>query len=632
MYWEQIAFCVCIIGFIMLSSVKTIDKHRFNIRKKKIIKNLLKTSRSKEDLIKQIASTGIVIRNEDNTEEKIEPFDGKGHFSKYIKVVINYCVTFNSSIIILGSLVESYLFGVKIIGNVIGFSLGYLYAILFIHPMMYSLEDDIKTPFQFFERRFTNKKYVRAITAFIAMLFYFFFITMYLFGCAILLSTLIPQVPLWLSIVLIGIYSIIGSTIGGFTQSTKTNVVQFFVVFAGLITTLVLTITRHKLFSPNEIWPLASNNNRTSFFDTTVDFTTRYTIISQTLSIPIPWAFIHALFLPNFIRYRNIPNKNRSRFLVVSNIPFLVLVNSFLLISGGIFIFIFFYGCDPLSSGKLINRNQLGPYWILNNLTEHVPSYTGIMFACIIAYSVVQHSLGIALCSKTLFGEIIDPFVVDFIRNLKHNKKIIYWSKIFLTVVLGIMSTGLAYGLQFVRNTLFSLFLSSNNAINSPLFGLYILAIFNPYANHFGSMLALVINIAINLWMSFGSIFFSFLQPQNFPPNVSDCNNPYFTNMTVLNLNFQSPPSSIKPPSSDSFYPKDPGLAFIYSVTAIWYCLFSFLFMIVFGTLFSLIYSLITTRSFDADKYYKEERKNYLFYYRVFKFAKERDDVQISHF
>ena len=168
--------------------------------------------------------------------------------------------------------------------------------------------------------------------------------------------------------------------------------------------------------------------------------------------------------------------------------------------------------------------------------------------------------------------------------------------------------------------------------INSPLFGLYILAIFNPYANQFGSMLALVINLAINLWMSFGSIFFSRLKPQNFPPNVSECKNAYHTNMTALNLNFQSPPNSIQPISSDSFYPKDPGLAFIYSVSAIWYCMFSFLFMIIFGTLFSLIYSLITTRSLDADKDYEEERKNYLFYYRVFKFARKREDVQISHF
>jgi Na+/proline symporter len=58
---------------------------------------------------------------------------------------------------------------------------------------MVTLEDDIKTPYQYFERRYGNKKYVRAITATFGMIFYFSFLTLYLWGCANLLTTLIPQ-------------------------------------------------------------------------------------------------------------------------------------------------------------------------------------------------------------------------------------------------------------------------------------------------------------------------------------------------------------------------------------------------------------------------------------------------------
>ncbi|RNA35226.1 Sodium-coupled monocarboxylate transporter 1 [Brachionus plicatilis] len=626
MYWEQISFCVCVIGFIMLSSVKTIDKHRLNLKRKKIIKNLLNSSLSKEGLINQIAASGIVIKNEDNSEEKIEPYDGKAHFSKYLKVVINYCMTFNSAILVVGSLAESYFLGVRIMGNIIGISIGYIYAALVVHPLMYSLDSDIKTPYQYFERRYNNKKYVRAITALAAMLFYFFFLTLYLWGCAVLLSTLIPQVPLWVSAVLIGAYSIIGSTIGGFTQSTKTNVVQFLVLITGLIATLVLTITRHDIFDQSEIWPLASSNNRTVFFDTSVDFTTRYTILNQSVSIPLPWAYIHALFLPNFIRYRNIPGRKRSQFLLVSNLPFMALVNSILFISGGIFCFVYFYGCDPASSGKLVNRNQLGTYWILNVLSEHVPSFTGIVFASIIAYSVVQHSLGIALCGQTIFAEILKPMVFDWFSFLLENDSVIRWTKIFLTITLGILSTGLAITFQYLRNTLLSLLLVSNNAINAPLFGLYFLSAFNPYANHAGAMLAFVSNLAINLWLAFGTVVFSRLKSQDFAADISQCNSDYHSNMTALNVNFLSAPDKIPVPSSDSFYPKNPALAYLYSVAPIWYCMFSFLFMNIFGVLFSLAYSLLTTRSFDADHKHSEQRKKYLFYYRVFKMSNECDE------
>ncbi len=66
-------------------------------------------------------------------------------------------------------------------------------AFFLVVPLMVTLEDDIKTPYQYFERRYGNKKYVRAITATFGMIFYFSFLTLYLWGCANLLTTLIPQ-------------------------------------------------------------------------------------------------------------------------------------------------------------------------------------------------------------------------------------------------------------------------------------------------------------------------------------------------------------------------------------------------------------------------------------------------------
>lgn len=46
--------------------------------------------------------------------------------------------------------------------------------------------------------------------------------------------------------------------------------------------------------------------------------------------------------------------------------------------------------------------------------------------------------------------------------------------------------------------------------------------------------------------------------------------------------------------------------------------MFSVLATTILGSLFSLIFSLVTTRSFDADSKYSENRKKYLYYYRVF--------------
>lgn len=618
MYWEQIGFCVFAIGFTMLSSVKTIDKYRFYLKKKKILKNLSETYHSRQELINKIAESGIVVKNNDGTEEKLEPYDGKQNFSQYLKVIINYCMTFNSAFLVVGSLAESYFYGARMIGNIISITLGYIYAFFIVHPFMYSLEDDIKTPYQYFERRYGNKKYVRAITAGAGMLFYFFFLSLYLWGCGILLSTLIPEIPLWISSVLIGAYSITGSTIGGFTQSTKTNIFQFFILITGLIMTLFLTVTKQSPIDLSHMWKLATENNRTNFFDYNVDLTTRYTILNQSISLSIPWTCFHSLLLPNFIRYRNIPGKNRSKFLIISNFPFMVLLNLLLLISGSIFCFIYFYGCDPIASQKLVHSNQLGTYWIYNVLSEDVPSFAGIMFACIIAYSIVQHSMGLSLCGHTIFCEIIKPMIFDYYILLKNRDIIEHWTKIILIVALGILSTCVSIGFQYLKNTMLSLFFVFNNTIHSPILGLFILSVFNPYSNSVGAMSAFVCNLAINFWLALGNLFFSLLKSQKFQPDISQCNSSYYSDMSPLNLDYDSP-NTPAPLTSDDYYPKNFLLAYLYSIAPIWYCLFSLLFTNIFGTLFSFIYSLIKTGSLDADRQYNELRKSYLYFYRLSK-------------
>lgn len=622
MYWEQIGFCVFAIGFIMLSSVKTIDKYRFYLKKKKILKNLSDTYHSRQDLIDKIAESGIVIKNNDGTEEKLEPYDGKQNFSKYLKVIINYCMTFNSAFLVVGSLAESYWYGARMIGNIISITLGYIYAFFIVHPFIYSLEDEIKTPYQYFERRYGNKKYVRAITAGAGMLFYFFFLSLYLWGCAIILSTLIPEIPLWLSSVLMGAYSIGGSTIGGFTQSTKTNIFQFFILITGLIMTVVFTIISQSDIDLTDMWKLARENGRANIFDYNVDFSTRYTILNQSISLSIPWTCFHSLLLPNFIRYRNIPGKKRSKVLIISNFPFMVLINLILLISGSIFCFIYFLGCDPIASQKLVHSNQLGTYWIYNVLSEHVPSYAGIMFACIIAYSIVQHSMGLSLCGHTIVSEIIEPIFFDSFRLMKNNDTIVHWTKIILIVTLGILSTCVSIGFQFLKNTMLSLFFVFNNTIHSPILGLFTLSVFNPYSNAVGAMLAFVCNLAINFWLAIGNLFFSLLRSQKFKSDISQCNSSYHSDMSPLNLDYNGTPNELDSLTIDDYYPKNIVLASLYSIAPIWYCLFSLLFTNIFGTLFSLIYSLIKTGHLDADRHYSDLRKPYLYFYRLSKMKK----------
>jgi hypothetical protein len=321
------------------------------------------------------------------------------------------------------------------------------------------------------------------------------------------------------------------------------------------------------------------------------------------------------------MRYRAIKNNPwKARLLVVSNMPCMVLVNLLILVPGGIFVYIFFYGCNPMYTRKVINKNQIGPYWVYLVLSESMPAFCGIMFASIIAYSVVQHSLGIALLSKTIVSEILTPlFFVKRQINTDIKVKLIQ----VLTVFFGLLSILYSVSFAYVKNTMIALFFLFNNSINSPILGLFFLSAFNPYANGVGAMLGFVSNLGFNFFMGLGSLVISRLKPQEFPPDTSMCQQDYHRNMSTLNVYDMTHPmhhsTNMTHPTTTDYYPKNPTLFYLYSIAPIWYCLFSVLYTFTSGSLFSFAYSYIKTRSIDADVEFKKERRQYLYIYRMFR-------------
>jgi hypothetical protein len=103
----------------------------------------------------------------------------------FIKSVLNYCVKYNSAVLIVGGLAESYLYGIRVICNIFSILLGFLYALLFIQPFMISLKDEVHTPYEYFQKRYRNKTYVRVVVCLISQFYYFTFLTLYLWGCEV---------------------------------------------------------------------------------------------------------------------------------------------------------------------------------------------------------------------------------------------------------------------------------------------------------------------------------------------------------------------------------------------------------------------------------------------------------------
>lgn len=310
MFWDFIGFGILTGGYLMLSASKTLNNYKIKVRQ---YQNEGKPKENQSMFNDTKNTTQISMQSQQNLPQSPPQVTNSNQITMkaYIKKILNYSVAFNSSFLIVGSMSEAYYYSITMMGNIFSVTLGFLYAFFIVHPFMHSLPSDIKTPYQYFEKRY-RCTFVRSMSALMAMFFYFSFLTLFLWGCTILLCTLIPEIPFWLSSLIIGIYSIVGSSIGGFQQATSINVTQFLTVVAGLITAIILTVTKSKN-SFSELWTFANSQDRTNFFEMRTNIKIRYTLLNQLVSLPMPWTAVHSLLLPNFIRYRSIEGKYKSR-------------------------------------------------------------------------------------------------------------------------------------------------------------------------------------------------------------------------------------------------------------------------------------------------------------------------------
>lgn len=201
---------------------------------------------------------------------------------------------------------------------------------------------------------------------------------------------------------------------------------------------------------------------------------------------------------------------------------------------------------------------------------------------------MIQYSTGMSFIAHTLNTELLSRLTV--------NENVLRFLKFSTITVIGLASIPYSVLFQYSKNTMLSLFYIFNNSLNSPILGLFLLSMFNPYANYVGAMTAFLLNLAINLWLVLGSLVFSQTRSQEF--ETSTCSNSTRSTQTI------------------NYYPKNEALFLLYSVAPIWYCLFSVLFCFILGSLFSFAYSFVRTGSFDIDHRFRHDRRKYMFFYR----------------
>ena len=254
----------------------------------------------------------------------------------------------------------------------------------------------------------------------------------------------------------------------------------------------------------------------------------------------------------------------------------------------GVAVFCFYYDQDPINEHRIQNKNQISILWLIDSLDLYLPSAAGFCLAALFSNGVQVLSVGLWSCASSLFDDV---FVMPKTRPLQTAACLLF----------GAASICFAVLFQYAKNSILSLFFVFNNSLNSPLLGLFMLSALNRHANWIGALIAFALNVAINVWLALGALAFSNLRNQEFNPlNV-------YANSTVV---------------SSDFYPKDEVLFYLYSISSIWYCVFSLLFTFIVGSLFSWCFTLATTKKCCGDGRVNADlgkflfKKEYLLFFR----------------
>ena len=226
-----------------------------------------------------------------------------------LRTTLNSYAGFNSVVICIGFITETYLYGARLLFNLLSVSIGYIVAFVILHPVVHGLDTVIKSPYEYLSQRYGDRRLMRVVPALCGLFFYLLFMSLHLWGCSVVLATILPQIPnLYVSTIVVGVFALTGSLLfGGFAQSLSMNLVQLAVLMSGLVAALVSTFGAGRNGkSVTDLWSMAQSFGRLKFVDTSGDLRTRYTVWNQTFSLPIPWVCVHLLMQPSFSKYRSI--------------------------------------------------------------------------------------------------------------------------------------------------------------------------------------------------------------------------------------------------------------------------------------------------------------------------------------
>jgi len=339
-----------------------------------------------------------------------------------------------------------------------------------------------------------------------------FFLTLRLFWMSLVIfataeTVLVPVLGLdrsaipWICIAL-GLVTVVYTSMGGLRAVVVTDVLQTLILFSGAV--LALCLITVKLGGVSGWWPTQwpSHWQRPVFW---VDSDVRFTFVGGFLSM-FTWYVCTAgsdqMAIQRYLATRDVQS---ARWMFITSLTATVLLWPFLAAVGLALLAYFHTHPAMLPAGKTVlgNADELLPIFIVRGLP---PGVSGLVVAGLLAAAMSSLSSGLNSACSVVTADFIDRF-----RKQKDGESDHVRLAKYISLVIGVVVVALGTLVGQIEGNLLELCFKIANLLVAPLFLLFFMALFIPWATsfgtHVGAACSLLVAVAIGYHEELGLVF-----------------------------------------------------------------------------------------------------------------------------
>ncbi|CAF1175817.1 unnamed protein product [Rotaria sordida] len=419
--------------------------------------------------------------------------------------------------------------------------------------------------YKYIEQRFSLTLRISVTLTFIVSLI--MFMSVILYGPCLALSQ-VTGLDVWLAIISCGVICTFYTSIGGMKAVIWTDVVQSFIMFLGVVLSIVLGFSNAG--GIKKVLEIAIAGQRIDFFNISFDPTIRYTIWTALLGGTCYALSCSSILQTQTQRYMCVDSTREAQKAIWINTFLLVLL---LLLCGivGLLIYAKYHDCDPLRAKFVSRSDQFYPLFVMETFSRF-PGLTGLFIAAVMSGSLSSISSGVNSIATVIMEDIWKPLMSTRIPSDKLQTII---SK-YMSVVLGLLTILLAFLMSYLTNILVIVY-SVTGTLAAPIFGLFLLGFFFPRVNNRSACIAYFITLVFQLWVLIGANFTLHQQPKRILPiSIDGCTSLNLNNITLNTINSKSINND-----NNLFLP-------LYSISFMWYGFNGVLLTVIIGLVCSL--------------------------------------------